>query len=126
MPANIESHEIEVLFEKLCNQPRGAFPQQHRSLEAPRTHGVYIIRQEETVLHVGRTIRGKNGLLQRLKNHLSGESSFIEKYLNGDGSILRNEKYFYQYLEVKDPRKRALLEAYAIGILCPAHIGLGE
>jgi hypothetical protein len=27
---------------------------------------------------------------------------------------------------LEDPRKRALLEAYAVGTLCPRHIGLGE
>lgn len=34
--------------------------------------------------------------------------------------------YGFRYLTVKNPRQRALLEAYAIGVLCPAHIGLGE
>ena len=32
----------------------------------------------------------------------------------------------YHSLVVKDARLRALLEAYAIGSLCPEHIGLGE
>lgn len=123
---NKESREIEELFKKLCNQPIYPFPSQHQKLDAPPKHGVYVIRRGEIVLHVGRTLRGKNGLYQRLSNHLHGASSFTIKFLNGDGSILRNGKFTHQYLELENPRKRALLEAYAIGMLCPTHIGLGE
>lgn len=126
MPANRESHEIEGLFRKLCNQPKRFFPRQRQRLDAPSEHGVYIIRKGEAILHVGRTLRGKYGLHQRLTNHLHGLSSFTNKYLKGKGSVLRNEKYTYQYLELVDSRKRALLEAYAIGTLCPQHVGLGE
>lgn len=126
MPANGECLEIKQLFEKLCNQPRRFFPQQRQRLDAPSKQGVYIIRKEEAVLHVGRTLRGKNGLYQRLTNHLHGSSSFTNEYLKGVGTILRKGKYTYQYLELADSRKRALLEAYAIGTLCPEHIGLGE
>jgi hypothetical protein len=60
------------------------------------------------------------------KNHLQGSSSFTNDYLKGKGAPLREEGYTYQYLELEDPRKRALLEAYAIGTLCPKHIGLGK
>jgi hypothetical protein len=87
---------------------------------------VYIIRKEETVLHVGRTLRGRDGIHQRLKNHLHGSSSFTNEYLKGNGAILREDACTYQYLELEDPRKRALLEALAVGTLCPKHIGLGE
>jgi len=34
--------------------------------------------------------------------------------------------YTYQYLEVTDPRQRALVECYAAGVLCPAHLGVGQ
>ena len=121
-----ESLQIEELFEELCNQPRELFPEKRQQLIAPAEQGVYIIRKEETVLHVGKTLRGKNGLSQRLKNHVSGSSTFAEEYLKGHGSILRDGKHTYQYLELADPRKRALLEAFATGTLCPEHIGLGE
>ena len=67
----------------------------------------------------------KGGLAQRLRDHLSGSSSFKYHYLNGDGSILRNN-YQFRCVEVENPRIRTLLEAYAIGHLCPQHLGLGQ
>jgi predicted GIY-YIG superfamily endonuclease len=121
-----ESQKIEELFEKLCAQPKRLFPQIRHKLDAPSSHGVYIIRKGETVLHIGRTLRGKNGLQQRLKNHLSGASSFTDEYLKGKGVTLRDGRHTYQFLELEDSRKRALLEAYAVGTLCPEHLGLGE
>lgn len=123
---NNECEEIEALFEELTEQPRRSFPQNRQPIDAPSKPGVYIIRKGEIVLHVGRTLRGRNGLRQRLKNHLHGSSSFTNKYLKGKGSVLREDGYTYQYLVLEDPRKRALLEAYAVGTLCPEHIGLGE
>jgi hypothetical protein len=60
-------------------------------------------------------------LHRRLSNHLSGKSFFAESHLNGDGAKLRGS-YSFQYLEVPDERLRALLEAYAIGHLCPTHV----
>jgi hypothetical protein len=123
---NKESQEIKNLFAKLYAQPKQRFPQDRQKLNAPLEPGVYIIRKQETVLHVGRTLRGRGGIHQRLKNHLHGSSSFTNKYLRGDGAILRKDGYTYQYLKLEDPRKRALLEAYAVGTLCPRHIGLGE
>lgn len=123
---NKESKEVKILFDKLCVQPKLSFPQFRQLLNAPSKQGVYIIRKEETVLHVGRTLRSRNGIHQRLKNHLHGSSSFTNKYLKGKGATLRKDGYTYQYLVLEDPRKRALLEAYAVGTLCPKHIGLGE
>jgi hypothetical protein len=123
---NTESQEVKKLFDELCAQPKRSFPQCRQPLDAPSKPGVYIIRKDETVLHVGRTLRGMGGLHQRLKNHLHGSSSFTNEYLEGNGETLREGGYTYQYLEVEDPRKRALLEAYAVGTLCPEHIGLGE
>jgi len=123
---NSESQEVKMLFNKLCSQPKQSFPQYRQSLDASSMPGVYIIRKGETVLHVGRTLRGKGGIHQRLENHLHGSSSFTDKYLKGKGATLREDGYTYQYLKLEDPRKRALLEAYAVGTLCPKHIGLGE
>ena len=34
--------------------------------------------------------------------------------------------YKFNYIEVKSNRKRALLEAYTAGMLCPAHFSTGE
>ena len=123
---NSESEEIKMLFNELNVQPKLLFPQYRQPLDAPSKPGVYTINKEETVLHVGRTLRGKDGIHQRLKNHLHGSSSFTNEYLKGKGAILREDGYTYQYLVLEDSRKRALLEAYAVGTLCPEHIGLGD
>jgi len=123
---NMESQEVKKLFDELCAQPTRSFPQHGQRLNTSKKPGVYIIRREKTVLHVGRTLRGRDGLYQRLKNHLHGSSSFTEKYLKGKGATLREVGYTYQYLELEDARKRALLEAYTVGTLCPEHIGLGD
>ena len=122
---NKENQEIIALFEVLRSQPKRSFPRSRQPLDAPTTHGVYIMRKNETVLHVGRTVYGQNGLYQRLNNHLHGASSFTRGYLKGKGATLRESGYTYQFLELEDSRKRALLEAYAIGTLCPEHLGLG-
>lgn len=88
--------------------------------------GVYIIYDPKgEVVHVGRSVRGRNGLYQRLRNHLRGNSSFTKQFLNGDGSKLRSG-YKYKYKVIPNPRTRALLEALATGRLCPKHLGLGD
>lgn len=116
--------KTQRLFARLSVQPRIAFPEERQMLDAPRAHGVYVIRKGKMVLHVGRTTRGQNGLHQRLSNHLHGLSSFTKKYYKGSGSKLR-KAHTYQYLQVDNRRLRALLEAYATGMLCPNHLGLG-
>lgn len=123
---NSESQHIQDLLARLLAQPRRPFPLQRQPLEAPSAPGVYVIRQGNIVLHVGRTLRGDGGLRRRLMSHLHGMSSFTRQYLNGHGASLRETGYSYQYLELADPRTRALLEAHAIGTLCPKHLGLGE
>jgi len=123
---NRECQEVKRLFDELCTHPKRSFPKSRQPLDAPSKPGVYIIRKEETVLHVGRTLRGRDGIHQRLKNHLHGSSSFTNEYLQGKGTTLREDGYTYQYLVLEDPRKRALLEAYTVGMLCPEHVGLGE
>jgi len=71
------------------------------------------------------TSKAKKGIKQRLNNHLRAQSSFVKSYFNGDGARLR-EKCRFKYIEIDSPRIRSLLEAYTIGSLCPAHIGLGD
>ncbi|MCK4403819.1 MAG: hypothetical protein KAW02_01890 [candidate division Zixibacteria bacterium] len=83
------------------------------------------MNRNDRVVHVGRTRKAKDGIHQRLKNHLYGRSSFADHCLSGKGSKLRRG-YKYRYLEVENGRERALLESYAIGHLCPLHLGLGE
>jgi len=112
-------------IERLLAQPQITFPERGQPLAAPCAQGVYIIRKDRRVMHVGRTVRGKKGLYQRLRNHLSGQSSFTKTSLGGRGHELRGV-YTYQYLEVEDARQRALVECYAAGVLCPAHLGVGQ
>lgn len=120
-----EPQEIRDLFRELLRQPQTPFPTAGRKVAVPMTHGVYIIRDPlGVVAHVGRSVRGKRGLYQRLCNHLGGSSSFSRKHLSGDCAALRSG-YTYQFLEIEDARKRALVEYLAAGSLCPAHLGLG-
>lgn len=121
-----ELKKIEKLFARLMEQPSYVFPRSGERLQAPSEQGVYVILDPKgRPAHVGRTLRGRRGLAQRLNNHLHAQSSFALRHLDRDGSKLR-EKYRFRFLEVADPRERALLEAYAIAHLCPAHLGLGE
>jgi hypothetical protein len=101
------------------------FPKHRQRLDAPDVHGVYVIRDPmRRVTHVGRTYRGQAGLFQRLRNHLSAQSSFVLVYLKGDATKLR-DGFTFQYLEVPNDRERALLEHFATAWHCPAHLGVG-
>lgn len=89
--------------------------------------GVYIIyKDKKKVLHVGKTNRAKNGINQRLTNHLYGNSSFTINYLKNEGRKLRKKCYSFKFIEIKDDKERAYLEALLIGSLCPEHIGTGK
>jgi len=121
-----EQKAIRSLFSRLRRAPLHRFPRRGRALLCPARHGVYlIIDRVGRVAHVGRTTRGQDGLLQRLQNHLAGQSSFVILYLKGRPSRLRNG-YWYSWLVISNPRTRALVEAYATGVLCPRHIGTGK
>ena len=120
-----EQQSVRALFTQLQRAPLRTFPNYREKLEAPDRQGVYVIYSPRgRVVHVGRTPKAKRGIAQRLSNHMAAASSFAEKYLEGQGHKLRG-RYKYRCLVVNDRRVRALLEAYAIGHLCPAHIGLG-
>lgn len=121
-----ERGQILALFNQLVSSTLHQFPLSRNSLDAPSGHGVYVIYASDGLaLHVGKSSRGRQGLRQRLVNHLAGQSSFVNLYFVGDRTQLRNGCCF-RYLEIENPRLRALLEAYAIGYLCPAHIGLND
>ena len=75
-------------------------------------------------MHVGRTVRGTGGLVQRLTNHLRRQSSFTKVHLHGNGDRLRRGCAF-QFLVVRKRRSRALLEHAATAWHCPAHLGVG-
>jgi hypothetical protein len=124
--SNKEPKKIQKLLQKLINSESHSFPPHRQPLDAPTDLGVYIIYDPQgRVVHVGRSVSGQEGLHQRLKNHLQGASSFANKYLDGDGSKLRNG-YKFKYLAIHDDRKRALVEDLATGTLCPLHLGLGK
>jgi hypothetical protein len=120
-----ELKELKHLFRDLIAVKKVPFPPARRSLAATSERGVYIIRDPSgAVVHVGRTPRAKDGIRQRLKGHLAGRSSFVKQHLARKPATLRGG-FTFQALPVADRRLRALLEAYATGLLCPRHIGLG-
>lgn len=121
-----ERDQIQKLLERLEAAPMQTFPVRRGALAAPPAQGVYVIVDARgRVVHVGRTVRGKSGLHQRLKNHLYGQSSFVNDYLEGRGDELR-QKYSYKWVEVRNDRMRALVEAAAIAWYCPRHLGVGQ
>lgn len=117
---------VQRLYRKLLKAPRAPFPPRGNRLDAPSEHGVYVVFDpKQSVTHVGRTVRGDKGLRRRLANHLRGKSSFARLFLTAQGVDLR-DGYTFSCLVVPESRHRALLEAYAVGRLCPLHLGLGE
>lgn len=121
-----ETETVSALFAELMRSPLQLFPEFGQRLIAPDRRGVYVIYGPRgKVLHVGRTPSAKGGIAQRLGSHMAANSSFTKKYLRGDGSKLRG-KCKFRCIVVKNPRLRALLEAYATCHLCPAHLGLGS
>jgi hypothetical protein len=121
----LNDKKIQSLFKKLVSEDPKDFPRAREKLDAPTSKGVYlIISPSGNVLHVGSTPRARNGLHQRLKDHLRGSSSFAKNYLDGEGGKLRSG-YKFIYVKVVGARQRAILECYAIGQLQPAHLGTG-
>ncbi len=121
-----EAAKVRSLVQRLRRATRYRFPRAGRSLACPPRHGVYIIYSRHgRVAHVGRTTRTKRGLLDRLRAHLDGRSSFVQDDMHGRSAMLRRG-YSYAWVEVADPRLRALTEALATGLLCPRHIGTSE
>lgn len=122
--------KVKLLFDSLIKQDRHEFPSEgYKLTKSPESdilkRGVYLILHGRSVLHVGGTPRAKNGIQQRLENHLRGQSSFTKAYFNKDGSRLRKGCSF-KYLPIhNDSELRAFVEHYAIGMLCPKHIGKG-
>jgi len=118
-----EQNHIRELLKVLVAAPRMRFPVRRGTLEATKDQGVYLIFSPKgRVLHVGMTPKARHGIWQRLRDHLATQSSFTNVYMKGDGSKLRSG-CSYSFLVVTNRRHRALLEALAIGHLCPAHIG---
>lgn len=117
---------VRRLFKEMLRAPLIPFPASGFAIDAPKRQGVYIIvHNRRGVVHVGRTTRGRNGLYQRLKNHLQARSSFVLLFARPLRLDLRSQCKF-RYLAVSSARARAFLEALATGELCPAHIGDGS
>ena len=69
-----ESDKINKLYQDLVRSKKNDFPPKGTAVKVSNKQGVYIIYSEENkVLHVGTTKRGKNGLNQRLNNHRNGK-----------------------------------------------------
>ena len=130
-----ELKAVKALFAKLKRAQLQTFPEHRQKLDTPVRRGVYVIYSPrgQKAFHVGSTPTARGGIKQRLRGymgHKTGKraySSFVKYYppLGGAGSKLRG-KYRFGYLEVDCARQRTLLEAYAIGHLCPAHLGVGD
>jgi hypothetical protein len=121
-----EQRTVRAKFQELKRARWNHFPAARKPVEAPDDQGVYIIRSPRGgVLHVGRTHRGKKGLAQRLRQHLAASSSFVDTYLDAEGSLLRRG-YYFSFVVIRNSRVRCLVEMYATGALCPAHLGTGE
>lgn len=107
-----EPLQIRKLMARLNKSKIQSFPSQGQPISAPTAHGVYLIRDVAgRIVHVGRTVRGRAGLAQRLRNHLRGQSSFVIVFLKGDGDRLRRG-FTYQYLVVPDARERAVTDRH--------------
>src|SRR5689334_20461979 len=120
-----EQQKIKLLFNRLLHERSYFFPQKG-PLDITCQKGVYIIfNPKGKPSHVGNTPRGERGLCQRLNNHIYWCSSFSKKFLKPQGLSVRNE-YSFKFLKISSARDRALLEALAIGLLCPEHIGTHE
>lgn len=119
-----EGEKVKVLYAQLVSSSANAFPAIGK-VNVTTSQGVYIIYSSKNeVLHVGKTARAKNGLNQRLTNHLRGQSSFSKQNVLNNGIDLRLSGKF-KYIEIENPRIRSFVEALAIGKLCPKHIGTG-
>lgn len=82
-----EPKAIKAKFDQLLRSPKIRFPSAGDRLSVTNLHGVYIVYSPKgRVAHVGRTVRGKNGIRRRLNNHLYGASSFVTKALKGKGT----------------------------------------
>lgn len=120
-----EPQEILKLHKELIASKKFLFPETGKVIVTNK-HGVYIVYSpKEEVLHVGTTKYGKEGLNQRLTNHISKQGVFYREYLKPREIEMRGT-HFFRCIEVSNSRTRGLLEALTAGLLCPAHFGTGE
>jgi hypothetical protein len=122
----MEERNIVLKFhEKLVSSELHTIPTVGK-ISISNKQGVYIIYDYQMkVLHVGKTNGARNGIDQRLLDHISNRSSFSKLYMKPNKIFLRNSAKF-KFVEIDDARKRSLVEALTAGLLCPLHIGTGE
>jgi hypothetical protein len=119
-----ESESIQILFRQLSQSKSYDFPKKGL-VDITCALGVYIVYDNNNeVTHVGSTLRGKNGLCQRLNNHIQGQSTFSKNFLKKRELSIR-QGFSFKLLEVPNPRYRALLESLTCGMLCPKYLGIG-
>jgi hypothetical protein len=120
-----EPKKIQALCDELLLSQLFSFPQ-YGKLDITCEKGVYVIYDPQfEPLHVGNTPRGKNGICQRLNDHIGGSSSFAKNYLKPHNLSLKYG-FMYRLLEIQNARERALVEALTSGRICPKYIGTGE
>jgi excinuclease UvrABC nuclease subunit len=118
-----EGKKIKKLFKKLCKSEGVLVPKEGR-IELPETEGVYLLlNKKDEVLLVGKTEGGKGGLRSRINSQLFGASPFRKMYLLPSGTDIR-KKHYVHCLAIESERDRILVEAYAMGKLCPEFIGM--
>ncbi len=120
-----DPEKIMLLHKELVASKFHKFPSMGK-IEVSSKQGIYIVyNNNKTALHVGKTIQAKNGLNQRLHDHVSNRSSFSKLYMQPNNVLLRGWGEF-QFIEIENARERSLLEALTADLLCPKHIGTGE
>ncbi|WP_191861069.1 GIY-YIG nuclease family protein [Hanstruepera ponticola] len=119
-----EPQKMMKLYNELVKSVIYEFPDKGK-VNISKKQGVYIVYDNKSQpLHVGKTNGAKNGLNDRLQNHVWNQSSFSKLYMQKNKIVLRDWGKF-QFIVLEDDRERALLEALTAGLLCPAHIGTG-
>lgn len=120
-----ETTEVKDFFEDLLKAQLMRLPSQGPP-KVSSNQGVYILYSViGVVLHVGRSIRAKGGVNQRLNDHLKGKGSFTREYAYLSKIELREEVPF-RFKEVHDDPKRALVEAFTCRSLCRVHLATGH
>lgn len=88
----------------------------------PTRHGVYAISDPEDfeLIYVGMSKTGKEGVSERLWDHLNDREAAVLKSMVG-GDKKKAEQYFVRIIEEDDYITRRNLEALAIGALSPRY-----
>jgi hypothetical protein len=114
-----EPQRIIELFNKLMSVPLRPLRTWRRLDDVPIKPGVYVICDPRgSFVRVGMA-EGRLGLQGRLTQHR-------DRFRKRNPQKYQKQNHQYRCLVVLNPRKRALLEAYATGSLCPREIRLGE